>query len=84
MQTSWQHLVHLGVALLGEATISRHGRQEFTLHDVGGDDYRIEERDGKLYCITCGEGLAEQDRHAALVLLYVLAIEGGGRLRPSR
>lgn len=84
MHQSWYRLVHLGVVLLGEATISRQGRQTFTVHDVAGADYRVVERDGDLYCTACRQGLAEQDRHAALVLLYVLAIEGGGHLRSSR
>jgi hypothetical protein len=70
-------LVQLAVTLLGEALITRHDRTNFTVHEIAGGLYHVVERDGKLQCTTCGEGLAGQDRHAALILLYVLALEGG-------
>jgi hypothetical protein len=41
--------------------------------------YHVGEVDGRFRCTTCRETLADQDRHAALVLLYCLALEGGPR-----
>lgn len=70
-------LVMLGVHVLGQALITRHDRQNFTVHEINGSRYHVVERDDKLRCTTCRETLADQDRHAALVLLYVLALEGG-------
>jgi hypothetical protein len=70
-------LVMLGVLVLGQSLITRHDRQNFTVHELAGGLYHVCEVDGKLRCTTCKETLADQDRHAALVLLYVLALEGG-------
>lgn len=70
-------LIMLGVHVLGRALITRHDRQDFTVHELAGGMYHVAERDGRFYCSTCGEGIADQDRHAALVLLYCLALENG-------
>jgi hypothetical protein len=67
----------LAVTLLGEALITRHDRQNFTVHELSGGLFHVVERDGRMQCTTCGESLADQDRHAALILLYVIAVEGG-------
>lgn len=74
-------LIMLGVHVLGQALITRHDRQTFTVHELAGGTYHVTERDGRFYCTTCREGIADQDEHAALVLLYCLRLEAGPRLR---
>ncbi|HUR62125.1 MAG TPA: hypothetical protein VM286_07155 [Candidatus Thermoplasmatota archaeon] len=68
-------LVEFAAALLGQAFITRQGRTRFTVHEINGRPYHIVEDDGKLRCMTCNQ--SDQDPHCALILLYLLAVEGG-------
>jgi hypothetical protein len=72
-------LIEFAATLLGQAFITRHDRQNFTVHEINGGRYHVVEQDGRLECVTCGETLCAQDRHCALILLYVIAVEGGPR-----
>ncbi|HUR62419.1 MAG TPA: hypothetical protein VM286_08675 [Candidatus Thermoplasmatota archaeon] len=70
-------LVQLAATILGEALITRQSRQSFTVHELAGGLFHVSEEAGRMTCSTCNPSDTDPDRHAALVLLYVLALEGG-------
>lgn len=72
-------LIMLGVHVLGQALITRHDRQHFTVHEINGGMFHVAEVDGRFLCSTCPKWMRDWDPHAALVLLYCLRLEGGGR-----
>jgi hypothetical protein len=75
-------LIQLAATVLGEALITRHDRNHFTVHELKGGLFHVVEEEGRMTCTTCKPPLeTDPERHAALVLLYVLALEGFHQLK---